>query len=63
MRVLTGRAAALVVALACAAALPGCQAQRNEYNPVRIFCPGDFDAVGNRCVIDTGKLAPPEEER
>lgn len=54
MPILTSRWAAIAVALACAAGLAACQDQRNEYNPVRVLCPGDFDPVSNRCVIDTG---------
>jgi len=38
------------------AALSACQNQRNEFNPVRIMCPGDFDPVTNSCKIDTGPL-------
>jgi len=60
MPIPTSRAAALAIALAGAAALPACQAQRNEYNPVRLFCPGDFDPVTNRCVIETDQLDPGE---
>ncbi|HEX9646270.1 MAG TPA: hypothetical protein VGB88_02150 [Alphaproteobacteria bacterium] len=49
------RAAAVALALACAAVLSACQDQRNEFNPVRILCPGNFDARTNRCVIPTGR--------
>jgi len=47
----TFRGLAFVTLLAGAAA---CQDQRNEFNPVRIFCPGDFDPVTNECRIETG---------
>jgi hypothetical protein len=43
--------AALVV---ITAPLAACQNQRNEFNPVRMICPGDFDPQANECVIQTG---------
>ena len=52
------RAAAVALALACAAVLSACQDQRNEFNPVRLLCPGDFDPRTNRCVIPTGRVPP-----
>jgi hypothetical protein len=52
-----------VALLTLAAALlmvgSGCQDQRNQFNPIRLLCPGDFDPATNRCVIDTG--GDPEE--
>lgn len=36
------------------AALTACQAYRDDYNPIKILCPGDFDPVTNKCVIPTG---------
>lgn len=33
--------------------LGGCQVQKNDFNPVRVLCPGDFDPVTNKCRIET----------
>ena len=41
-------------AFSVAASLGACQDQRNEFNPVNVLCPGDFDPVTNKCVIPTG---------
>ena len=40
--------------LAAGAALAACSAQRDDFNPVRLACPGDFDSQTNKCVIQTG---------
>lgn len=48
---------AATVAVSLAASLSACQDQRNDFNPVNVLCPGDFDPVTNKCVI-----RPPEEE-
>lgn len=42
---------AALVAVALAGPLTACQDQRNEFNPVNVLCPGDFDPVTNKCVI------------
>ncbi len=46
--------AAAVAAVLIAASLAACQDQRNEFNPVRMICPGEFDPQTNECVIQTG---------
>ena len=38
------------------AALTACLAYRDDYNPIKILCPGDFDPVANKCVIPTGGI-------
>lgn len=43
-----------VGALLLVGALTACQAYRDDYNPIKILCPGDFDPVANKCVIPTG---------
>jgi hypothetical protein len=48
---------AAVVAVTLAASLTACQDQRNEFNPVNVLCPGDFDPVTNKCVI-----RPPDDD-
>lgn len=45
--------AAMMLLAAIALALLGCQEQRNDFNPVRVFCPGEFDPSDNRCRIET----------
>ena len=45
---------ALAVAFGLTASLTACQDQRNEFNPVNVLCPGDFDPVSNECKIQTG---------
>jgi len=54
MRMRSPELAAIAAALVAAAVLAGCQDQRNEFNPVNVLCPGDFDPVTNKCVIQTG---------
>lgn len=49
-------ARALVAAAVITAALAACQDRRNEFNPVKLLCPGDFDAETNKCVIQTGTV-------
>jgi len=44
---------ALAGAIILVVALAGCSAEKDEYNPIRILCPGDFDPVTNKCKIDT----------
>lgn len=46
---------AAIAAVVITATLAACQAQRNEFNPVRMICPGDFDPQTNECVIQTGE--------
>lgn len=45
---------AVAVAICLASSLAACQDQRNEFNPVNVLCPGDFDPVTNKCKISTG---------
>ena len=45
---------AMAVAFCLTASLSACQDQRNEFNPVNVLCPGDFDPVTNKCKIQTG---------
>jgi hypothetical protein len=45
---------AATVAVSLAASLSACQDQRNDFNPVNVLCPGDFDPVTNKCKIATG---------
>tara|TARA_B100000614_G_scaffold224790_1_gene213897 strand:- start:1429 stop:1626 length:198 start_codon:yes stop_codon:yes gene_type:complete len=53
-----GVGAALLIAAGFG--LAGCQDQRNEFNPVRFLCPGDFDSKTNTCNIPTGSREKPE---
>jgi len=50
----TRHIAALCI-LAAGLALGACSAQRDDFNPVRMMCPGDFDPSSNECVIQTGE--------
>ena len=44
-----------VAVVAClAVSLAACQDQRDEFNPVNVLCPGDFDPVTQKCKISTG---------
>ncbi len=45
---------AVAVAVCLASSLAACQDQKNEFNPVNVLCPGDFDPVTNKCRISTG---------
>ena len=45
---------AATVAVSLTASLSACQDQRNDFNPVNVLCPGDFDPVTNKCKIATG---------
>ncbi len=49
----TRHLAALCV-LATGLTLAACSAQRDDFNPVRLACPGDFDPQTNKCIIQTG---------
>lgn len=49
---------AAAIAVSLAASLTACQDQRNDFNPVNVLCPGDFDPVTNKCVI----RGPDDEE-
>lgn len=49
-------ARAVITAALITAALAACQDRRNEFNPIKLLCPGDFDADGNQCVIQTGTV-------
>ncbi len=42
-------AALTIVALTLAA----CQDLRDDFNPVRLVCPGVFDPTTNKCVVHT----------
>ena len=44
---------ATAIALFVGTALGACNAEKDEYNPIRLLCPGDFDPVTNKCKIDT----------
>ena len=52
----TAIARAMMVFCGAAVLLAGCQDQRNEFNPIRVLCPGDFDPVTNQCNIPTGRM-------
>ena len=45
-------AAALTIA---ALVLAACQDLRDDFNPVRLICPGVFHPHTNECVIQTGE--------
>ncbi len=45
---------AVAVVVSLAASLGACQDQRDEFNPVNVLCPGDFDSVTQKCTISTG---------
>ncbi len=48
------RKEALCILLVSATTLvAGCNLQRDDLNPIRIFCPGTFDPETNKCVVDT----------
>jgi len=44
----------VAVAVCLTTSLVACQDQRNDFNPVNVLCPGDFDPVTNKCKIATG---------
>lgn len=45
-------AAALTIA---ALTLAACADLRDDFNPVRLACPGEFDPQTNECVIQRGE--------
>jgi len=45
---------AMAVAACLASSLAACQDQRDEFNPVNVLCPGDFDPATQKCKIQTG---------
>ena len=44
----------LLMILAIALALPACQADPDELNPIKLLCPGEFDHATNKCTVPTG---------
>ncbi len=50
----TSLSLAAAVAVVLAGSLTACQDQRDEFNPVNILCPGDFDPATQKCIIPTG---------
>ncbi len=45
--------AAVTAILILGTTLAGCNLEKDEFNPIRLFCPGDFDPATNKCKIDT----------
>lgn len=60
--VIIRRGAGIALLIAAGLLLGSCQDQRNEFNPVRFLCPGDFDSRTNTCNIPTGSPEKPEAQ-
>jgi hypothetical protein len=44
----------LLLLLVVAIAIAACQTAPDEFNPIKLLCPGEFDHRSNKCTVPTG---------